>query len=91
MYRINCKYAELLLAPANAICGDQVETTDGVKCRLEYQSTYNNDDGAFDERLDDICNEQYGCPFQTIKSIWISRLGSVSTYWHLVKMVKLEA
>lgn len=90
MYRINCKYTELLLAPANAIGGNLVETEDGVKCRLVFQSTMNNVDGAFDGRLDEICNEQYGCPFQTIKSIWISRLGSLSEYWHLVKMVKIE-
>lgn len=89
MRKINSKYAEYLLAPANAITDDEVETLDGVRCKLVYQETCNNSDRSYDERLNDICQRYYGCPFSTIRSIWIGRLNYLSDYWHLVKMVKI--
>lgn len=90
MQKIQSKYTEYLLAPANAIGSDDVVvTTDGVKCKLVYQSTWNNEGGRFDDRLEDVCQTYYGCPFQTIRSIWISRVGILSEYWHLIKMEKV--
>lgn len=87
--KIQCKFAEYMLAPANAIMdADTYETMDGVTCRLKYISTWNNSDGSYDEALEDVCQRKFGCSFSTIRSIWISRLGSVDVYWHLVTMIK---
>ena len=68
---------------------DEFETLDGVKCRMEFQMTCNNKNGMFDDSLDMDCLRYYGCHFQTIKSIWIGRLGRLDDYWHLVKLIKL--
>lgn len=90
MQGIQSKYTEYLLAPENAIGSeDIVVTTDGVKCKLAYQSTWNNEGGRFDDRLEDVCQKYYGCPFSTIRSIWISRIGNLGVFWHLVKMEKV--
>lgn len=88
MKRINCKYAEFLIAPSNAIQDTEVVTNDGVECRLKYISTCNNKDGEYDGLLDDACQRYYGCSFSTIRSIWIGRLGIVDDYWNVVKMEK---
>lgn len=87
--KIRAKFAEKLLVPANGIEFGEVETSDGIKCRTEFQATWNNADGMFDDELENICQREYGCSFQAIKSIWISRLTKVSDYWHLVKLIKI--
>lgn len=88
--KIQCKFAEWMLAPSNAIQqAETYETMDGVTCRLKYISTWNNSGGDYDEELEDVCQSKFGCPFSTIRSIWISRLGRVDVYWHLVKMIKV--
>lgn len=87
--KIKAKFAEKLLAPANGIQFGEVETADGIKCRTEFQATWNNADGFFDEELDEICHREYGCSFRAINSIWLSRLGHLSDYWHLVKLIKI--
>ena len=87
--KISAKFAENLLVPANGIQFGEVETSDGIKCRTEFLATWNNADGMFDEELDGICQREYGCSFQTIKSIWIGRIGVLSDYWHLVKLIKI--
>lgn len=87
--KIKAKFAERLLVPANGIQRGEVETADGVRCQAEFQTTWNNVGGFFDEELEAICQREYGCSFQAIKSIWISRIGILSDYWHLVKLVKI--
>ena len=87
--RIKAKFAEKLLAPENGISRGEVETLDGVRCQAEFQTTWDNANGFFDEELEGVCQREYGCSFQTIKSIWISRIGVLSDYWHLVKLIKL--
>lgn len=88
--KIKAKFAEKLLAPENGIVFGEVETADGIMCRTEFQATWNNADGLFDDELDGICQREYKCSFQSIKSIWIGRLGYVSDYWHLVRLIKIE-
>lgn len=87
--RIKAKFAEKLLAPDNGIRRGEVETSDGIRCRVEFQTTWNNADGMFDDELECVCQREYKCSFQTIKSIWISRIGILSDYWHLVKLIKI--
>lgn len=90
MQNIQSKYTERLVMPSNAASEDIVETLDGVKCRLKYISTMNNERGDYNDLLDDFCQELYGCPFSSIRSIWIARLGSVSDFWNLVEMEKID-
>lgn len=90
MQKIQSKYTERLVMPSNAASEDILETTDGVKCRLKYISTMNNERGDYNDLLDDFCQEFYGCPFSSIRSIWIARLGSVSDFWNLVEMEKID-
>lgn len=90
MQKIQSKYTERLVMPSNAVSEDMVETWDGVKCRLKYISTMNNERGDYNDLLDDFCQELYECPFSSIRSIWIARLGSVSDFWNLVEMEKID-
>lgn len=90
MKRISCKYSEYLFAPSNAVSGEDVETSDGFKCRLSYISTWNNEDGEYDDVFENLCQKYFMCSFHTIRSIWISRLGFVSGFWNLVKMEKVS-
>lgn len=92
-HKIKCKYAEYMMAPFNAFpagMGAQYETTDGVLCDLEMCSSWNNDRGDYDDEFDYVCQKNFGCSFSAIRSIWISRLGKVDDYWHLVKLVKVN-
>lgn len=89
MTRINAKFAEYLLAPANGIQNEELETMDGIRCRPEFQATWNNAGGSYDDELEGVCQKYYGCTFQSIRSIWIGRLGYVSDFWHLVKLIKI--
>ena len=89
MQKIQSKFVEYLLVPANGIEFGEVETIDGVQCRTEFQATWNNGNGFFDDELESLCQDRYGCSFSSIKSIWFGRLGRLSDYWHLVKLIKL--
>lgn len=89
MRRINSKFVDRLIAPANAIDVGECITNDGTKCVVSYISTWKNTDGRYDADLDDACKRYHGCGFSFIKSLWISRLGTISDYWHLAKLVKL--
>ncbi len=88
---LNCRYAERVMLPHNAIGAgvSEYETADGVNVRLKFIGTWNNKDGLFDEELNKICDDAFGVAFDSIKSIWIARLGMVDDYWHLVKLIKL--
>lgn len=88
-HKILCKYSEFVLAPINALAvglNGEYETIDGVQCIARPHTTWNNEDGAYDGVLDEHCQRFFGCPFSTIRSIWVARLGSVNPYWHLVRM-----
>lgn len=91
MQRLQCKFADNVFAPANA-WGDGVrgeyETIDGVRCHADPQTAWNNEDGSYDDEFDDLCIRLFGCPFSTIRSIWIARLGHIDSFWHLVRLVR---
>lgn len=77
------------MLPHNAIRAgvSEYDTADGVKVRMKFIGTWNNKDGLFDEELDKVCQDVLGVPFETIKSIWIARLGYLDDYWHYVKLM----
>ena len=92
MQKIKCKFAEWVLAPANAFgpaIAGEYQTEDGRLCQVMVHTVWNNTEGIFDNELDELCQEKFGFPFKTIRSVWISRLDRVDNYWHLVKMVEL--
>ena len=92
MERIQSKFVPKLLMPGNAIksFNDTYVTIDGVECTLEFLTGWKNTDGQMDDDLDCCCQHTLGCPFSTIRSIWIGRLGYVDEFWYLVKLNKTK-
>ena len=98
-YKISCKFSDMVLAPGNAVesrfysrdpkADYLFVTTDGVVCRPEYQCTRNNADGRFDDVLDDFCKRTFDIGFSSLRSMWISRLGSLDNYWDIIKLYKV--
>ena len=89
MKQICCKYVPRLIAPANAFDIEApylYRTTDGKVCSMEIQCCWKNTDDQYRDELELYAKGLHGCPFDTIKSIWLARLGSVSEYWYLVKL-----
>lgn len=91
MQRIDCRFAERVIVPSNGInaTDKEVSTSDGQKVKLKFIGTWNNEEGRFNDELDDICLRFWGVPFITMRSIWVSRLGRVSDFWHIVEMVRI--
>lgn len=88
MKQILCKFAPKILAPRNAFdgFGEEYQTLDGKVCTLEILSGWKNTDGDMDDDLDCCCQHVLGCSFETIRSIWIGRLGHVDKFWYLVRL-----
>lgn len=97
-YLIKSKFAEYVLCPHNAIERDYYRdqfnddavlvTIDGVEARAEFQESCDNEDGRYNQALDDLCQKHYGLSFDQIKSIWLSRIFELDTRWHLLKLFK---
>ena len=96
-YRIEAKYAPKVLMPKNAIerrfFEDAVSqreydfvTADGKNCKARFISAWNNEGGRYDESLDFICMKNWKTPFESLKSLWISRLGTIDDYWYLINL-----
>jgi hypothetical protein len=90
MTTLKCKYAEEILIPDNGIFRDsEYKTADGQRVSVQFITTWNNRDGSFDNELDEICQRKWGIAFRAMKSVWISRLGTIGDYWHLIKLTKV--
>ena len=99
LFKIKAKYVDELFCPSNAFSKEflgrvsqekvSLLTSDGIECAVEFQGVWNNTDGQYDEEFDGICKRLYSCPFSALKSTWFSRLGPVSDYWFLVKLIKI--
>ena len=97
-YKIEAKFNEYVLCPRNAIeygfytrnpsVLSELVTADGSVCEAEFIATWNDTGGVYDEEFDSICQSRFGAPFVSIRSIWISRLGRLDDYWHLIKLKK---
>jgi len=96
-FRIEAKFAPRVLLPSNAIeqafFGEAVSqreydfiTLDGKQCKGRFLSALRNEDGRFNERLDLICMRNWNMPFESMKSLWISRLGVISDCWYLIEL-----
>lgn len=95
-YKIRAKSAEYILCPANAIEGDfykrnpddpfLLQTVDGAEHNATFICSWCNRDCAYDEELEAVCQKYYGMTFESIRSMWIGRLGRVDDYWHLIKL-----
>lgn len=97
-FRIEAKYAPIVLMPANAIersffggVSSQREydfiTADGKSCKARFLSAWRNEGGRYDERLDLVCTRNWRTPFESLKSLWIARLGTVSDCWYLINLI----
>ena len=95
-FAISSKFTEWVFCPANAIergfynrdasAVYGFRTIDGANALPQFVGTWNNTGGEFDEEFERICQDRYGLPFVNIRSIWISRLGYVENFWHLIKL-----
>lgn len=92
MEKIQCKFVPKLIVPANALVPEEYNyiTSDGTKCRIGFEIGWKNENDIFSDELDDVCQKVHGCSFETIKSVWFSRLGSVSDWWYMIKLRKNE-
>lgn len=95
-FRINLKYAPVVLFPSEALGRDYYEqarpdaddlfiTNDGKVCRPTYIATWLD---AKDEVMDGVCERRWGCKFSTMRSLWFDRLHvryGLKT-WNLVKL-----
>lgn len=98
-YRIEAKFSEKVLLPANAIEADFFKgqsqeyyrfiTADGQECKGRFAAAWNNEDGRYDERLDMVCQRSWAVPFASMRSMWIGRLGKVDDLWYIINLEKL--
>ena len=98
-YRIESKFADVILLPSNAIESDFWTSEKGVKatfitsddviCKARWLCTWRNFEGSYDDLLDSICTARWNAPFVTIRSLWLSRLGKVDEFWHLIKLERI--
>lgn len=89
MNRIDCKYSEIIIAPGNAFgkpMSDEYITADGKEVAVRWISCWNNENGQYDDVLNDECMRLWKMPFASLKSLWISRLGSCDGFWHKVEL-----
>jgi hypothetical protein len=93
--KLPLKYTATAFFPTELTTGHSWQQTyelaSGEIVRLEYRSTWNNSDGAFDERLNELCRELYGISFTRVKEVWTMRLKDISNWWHKVRMIRLDA
>lgn len=97
-YSIQAKSAEYVFCPANAIEPEfyrrnpytpfRMVTTDGIVNDATFIETWYDRAGVFTDEFDSVCQRYYGMNFESIKSIWIGRLGTLDDYWHLIKLEK---
>lgn len=92
--RLQAKYAERILCPRSALgevgTGDlNLITADGVECAVRFLGTWNNAEGRFNDDLEMVCQNQLGIGFDTVRSIWISRLNGMSDIWDMIELKKL--
>lgn len=69
--------------------GAKFITNDEQYVHAEFISCYNNCDGRFNDRFEDMCQELFGMPYATILSIWRSRFPRMDGYWYIVKLTKI--
>lgn len=93
--KINCKFSDIVIVPYEALDIDSARysnifvTNDGVSVEASFQTVWKNTDGRYDDEIDDACIKHWDLPFKTIRSIFISRLGSVGDVWYLIKLKKI--
>lgn len=90
MRTIQCKFTPRVVVPQEAVAGlavgEPFYTMDGKVCTAKFISGWNNDNGDYDEVLNDICMDYWNVPFAAIRSVWIDRVGRVGSVWHLIEL-----
>lgn len=98
-YHIGAKYSAEVLFPSNAVDAafwaheegviPRFLTSDGVLCEPKFIRTINNGGGRYDGELEDLCRLHFGVSFVYLRSVWVSRLGALDNYWHLITLTKI--
>jgi hypothetical protein len=94
MSNIYCNFSEFVLLPKEAF--DEFgfgpfRTKDGKVCDAIFISVWNNADCRYDEQLDHICQIKWNIRFDSVRSMWIGRLGEVGCYWYLIQLKERHA
>lgn len=94
--KIACRFAEYVLVPHNAIeasffRGGIVDknffkTMNDKTCLGTFVATWNNEDGRYDDELQQLCRTMFKSSLSAIRSNMLSRLGNVEERWHLIKL-----
>lgn len=91
---IPLKFTPLALIPSELTDGKHVaqtyKLTGGEVVTLRFIGTWDNRDGRYDGMLDAECRELYDIDFESVRSVWKRRLGSLSEYWHKVELERSE-
>ena len=92
---INLRYAERALLPGSVFPGGvadmtPVRTNDGVLCLAHFLSTWDNGGGRYEEELDRLCQRQWNCSFDFIRTIWRGRVEDTGQIWHYIELKKTE-
>lgn len=92
IYKIAAKSAPVILFPSNAVEPRfwkrsmteryQFIGTDDVIYEPEFLHTWSRPC----EDLAECCETYFHMPFESMRSIWIARLGTLDDYWHLIRM-----
>lgn len=95
-YSIRAKFSEWILCPHEAIdrrffseSGKFLMTEDGIVANPKFTASFDNSDGSYDEILEFYSMDRFGIPFSSIKSLWIARIGTFSSCWHLIKLERI--
>ena len=99
-YKIYCIYSEFVLCPDNAIeyrfykrnpyDSFIFETTDDIFVDPEFIATWKILEGDSTSHFNCLTKTLWNRSFEQIRSLWISRLGSIGDYWHFIKLKKIE-
>lgn len=91
VYKIAAKSAPYILFPSNAVepafwhrlPGELYEFvgTDDIVFVPEFLHTWS---GECDD-LAECCERRFGMPFESMRSLWIGRLGTLDSYWHFIR------
>lgn len=91
MKQLPFKYKEKGIIPDDIVKGiktpgERYQLITGEIVTIEYLRTCDNRRGDYTKDLDKSCKELYRMNFECFRAHWIARIGSVSDFWHWIKL-----
>lgn len=84
------KFSDSALIPGTLIEGNHIaqkyKLVGGEVVTFLCLGGYDNSDGYCAADLDALSRDMYGMDFPSIEAVWKRRLGSLSGFWHKVRM-----